>query len=102
MKRRLLGLQDGCCARKRRVPTNVAKVVELVKELLLSSFVPVNTVLSSEVPVTTKAYSTELPAEMEESIANSASLESGETISFCRHEELLQEFLTRHAEETRF
>lgn len=91
MKWKLLGLQDECHTKKRRVPASFTWPVGLSKELLQSADVPDNTVLSSEIPVITGGNTIELATELNKAMARIAELESVEIITVRCHEILLEE-----------
>lgn len=73
------------------VPTNVAEEIKITQKLLRSVDVPVNTVSSLEVPVTTGWDATELVTELFIAKVRITELESVESINVCQHKEILNE-----------
>lgn len=102
MKRNLLDLQNECRTKKKRVPANVVEAMEHSQELVYSSDVPVNVVLSSKVPADPGGDAAELLTELKKGKALIAELKSVETMTVRPHEKFMGEVKKRHAEKSAF
>lgn len=94
----MFDLQDECPVKRWKIQTNVSETVKLAQELLRSD-TGVDAVLSSDVPITTDGNATTLAAELDKAKVRISKLESKEIITARWHEELLEKFNQRHAEE---
>lgn len=92
-------MQDEYRIKKQKVPTNVIKAVEFAQESLRSADIPASTVPSQEVRVTAGGDSTGLVAELDRAQQRIVEIESSETLTVRRHEELLEKMKQHHAEE---
>lgn len=75
----IAGLAERVSDQETNGSDNVAEAVELTQELLRSGGVPVNTVPSSEIPVTAGGDTTGFAAELDNAKGRIAELESVET-----------------------
>lgn len=88
MKRKLVDLQNECRTKEQKGPTNVADGVELSQELLCSSDVPVDVILSPQILTDPGGGATELSTELKMTKARIAKLEFVETMAARGHDEL--------------
>lgn len=98
MNWKLQSFRDIFRIKKRKLLTKVAQTVEQALELLRPADVSVDTILSSEVPVTAGEDITGTAAELDKAKLRIAESESAETMTVRRHEALLDEVKQRHAE----
>lgn len=91
MKRRFQNLQDERHTRDRKILLNVAAAAELAHELLHSSGASVNVLSLSDIPISIVGSAAEVSTKMARCMACTAELESVETITLRRQEELLEE-----------
>lgn len=82
---------------KRKFPTDVVEAFELAHKLLRLADVPVSTLSSTEVPVTTEGDTTELVAGLDKAKVRFAELKSVASLNIRRYEELLDEAKQRQA-----
>lgn len=99
VKRRIHDLQDECCINNRTVLINVINEIELVKEFLSSSGAITGFIITSEVPNITVLKVAQSFAELERSGAGIAGMETFDTITVRRHEELMNLIGLRYAGE---
>lgn len=95
-------MQDERRTKKRKIPTNVARALELAQKLLRLADVPANTVPLSEFLATAGYDTTGLAAEFNKAQTRIADFKSVKTMTVRRQKEVLDEDKQRHAEEVRF
>lgn len=92
-------MQGECRTKKQKVPNDVAEAVVLAQKLVTLSNALAVVPLPSKVRSTTEGNAAESVTETEKSKARISKLESTETITDCRHEELMYKSKRRYTEE---